>query len=126
MKCMRKIAVRVLKFCHGHSISTCIIFNTISGSTDNSSPSTSDPDIDIYICIYSALFGNLHNFEIALCILSIAKLCTNFEIAYAILKSCNKSMLCNLEMEVAEQDTRQCWICCTANYLFAHYIHVSS
>ena len=43
----------------------------------------------------------MHNFEIALRILSIAKLCANFEIAYAILKSCNESILRNLEMEVS-------------------------
>ena len=42
-----------------------------------------------YIC--SALFGNLHNFEIALRILSIAKLRANFEIAYAISKLCNET-----------------------------------
>ena len=33
----------------------------------------------IYTCICSALFGNLRNFEIALRILSIAKLRANFE-----------------------------------------------
>ena len=41
--------------------------------------------------ICSTHFGNLHNFEIALHILSIAKLCADFEIAYAISKSCNES-----------------------------------
>ena len=43
------------------------------------------------ICICSALFGNLRNFEIALRILSIAKLRANFEIADAILKLCNET-----------------------------------
>ena len=52
-----------------------------------------------YIC--SALFGNLRNFEIALRILSIAKLRANFEIAYAI----STRQLRNLEMEMSEQDT---------------------
>ena len=64
--------------------------------------------------------------EIALFILSIAKLCANFEIAYVILKSCNESILYNSEMEVSEQDTCQCWIHYTANYSIAHYIHFSS
>ena len=36
-------------------------------------------------------FGNLRNFEIALRILSIAKLRANFKIAHAILKLCNKT-----------------------------------
>ena len=52
-------------------------------------------------CKCSALFGNLRNFEIALRILSIAKLRANFEIAYAI----STRQLRNLEMEMSEQDT---------------------
>ena len=43
----------------------------------------------VYTC--SALFGNLRNFEIALRILSIAKLRANFEIADAISKLCNET-----------------------------------
>ena len=35
----------------------------------------------MFVCICSSLFRNLRNFEIALRILSIAKLHTNFEIA---------------------------------------------
>ena len=46
---------------------------------------------NIYIYICSALFGNLRNFEIALRILSIAKLRANFEIADAISKLCNET-----------------------------------
>ena len=40
--------------------------------------------------------------------------------AYTILKSCNESILRNLEIDVSEQDMRRCWM---ANYSFAHYIH---
>ena len=58
--------------------------------------------MDYYITIYvcSALFGNLRYFEIALHILSIAKLRANFEIAGAISKLCNETIIMrNLEIE---------------------------
>ena len=61
------------------------------------------------LCICSALFGNLRNFEIALRILSIAKLRANFEIAYAISKLCNETTAQFRNGDVSSK-IRQRWI----------------
>ena len=59
--------------------------------------------------MYVYVLRILHNFEIVLRILSIAKLHANFEIAYAISKLFNETILCHLYWRFLSE-IHQCWI----------------